>query len=109
MNTHFLLSSLMHNELRIEGGSGLERVPFLSEKDLPRKETTAGERDSITSAEEQMSSSSTTDGAVTGEDTGKLSTLMALGFNEMQARAALAQAGGDAEMAATLLWSGMEP
>merc|ERR1711991_110457 len=39
--------SLADNELRVEGGSGLERVQFLSEKDLPRKDTSAGEVDSL--------------------------------------------------------------
>ena len=42
---------------------------------------------------------------VSPEDSAKIAQLMALGFSEIQSKAALLQAAGDADMAATLLMS----
>lgn len=107
-----LPNSLRDNELRIDGGSGVERVPFLAEKDLPRKETTAGEKDDLMevskdngpAGEEGVGNAASS----TGEDSEKLLQLQAMGFDGPHARAALAQSDGDVDLAATLLLSGLD-
>ena len=100
--------SLRDNELRIDGGSGLERVPFLSEHNLPSKETTAGENAEFEKLEVETSGGAGGGGSCASEvGLEKVQQLQSLGFTEQQARAALTQSGGDADMAATLLLSSL--
>jgi DNA damage-inducible protein 1 len=115
--------SLKSNELLIESVGGVERVAFLSEKDIPRADRweefeAAGDRASASSSgggervgDSVGSSAGAGAGAGADADEGigldpeKLATLQALGFSESKCRQALTQTGGDAELAATLLMS----
>jgi DNA damage-inducible protein 1 len=113
--------SLKNNELRIESSSGIECVQFLSEKDLPSnaRGTTKEELEGKVSIDLKESSSSeiekpiaSSSGAsdqpiIIADRENKLTHLMALGFSENAAKAALEQANGDVEMAATFLLSSL--
>jgi DNA damage-inducible protein 1 len=97
--------SLRDNELRIEGGSGTERVQFLSEVDIGKS---LGKSNTTLDSSSSEASSTFSGGggrvsASSAVDPEKLMVLEALGFSEEQSRRALERTGGDVDLAATLL------
>ena len=104
--------SLLANELRIEGASGLEKQTFLGEADIHREESSSSSSassgtDYPNTTDKAGADSSGVVGGINGGDGGgkrsddschmtmeeKLKTLEALGFADSKARAALNQTG----------------
>ena len=109
LRRHRCTIDLRDNCLRVEGASGEERVPFLSEADIAGKfgserpaegESKDAQPPSSASASASASAPAPAQPPAAGA---ALQGLVAMGFPQDQAAAALAQAGGDVELAAQLL------
>ena len=126
---HRCCIDLSQNVLRMETVNGIEVVPFLNEADIDTRRRKQGEKnddeeiqkvdatDTNTGNSSSTSNTSNTSNAVPMETSSSSSetgvdrqtiieNLMALGgFSSQQAAAALHQANGDAELAATILFA----
>jgi DNA damage-inducible protein 1 len=126
---HRCCIDLSQNVLRMETVNGIEVVPFLNEADIDTRRRKQGEKsddeeiqkvdatDTNTGNSSSNSNTSNTSNAVPMETSSSSSetgvdrqtiieNLMALGgFSSQQAAAALHQANGDAELAATILFA----
>lgn len=108
---------LSQNVLRMETVNGIEVVPFLNEAEIDQRRRKQGERrdedeentkevtGSSTSVPMETVSAPVSAPATINERQTVIENLMALGFPEAAASAALQQANGDAELAASILFA----
>jgi len=118
---HRCCIDLSQNCLRMETVNGIEVVPFLNEAEIDERRRRQGERrddedntkevpmDTVSAPAPALApattSSTTSAPAPTPDRRTIIDNLMALGFPEAAANAALQQANGDAELAATILFA----
>jgi len=101
---------LHSNTLRFGGHA---EVPFLSEKDLPKRAfgSESSKQTKISSEESKMdtttssSSSSSTNVPIHPDNADKLVKLMSLGFSDVECQNALIEAGGNEDIAASILFN----
>lgn len=101
LKRHRCCIDLMKNVLRVEGGSGVEEISFLGEADIPGGEKLSGKEDHTISSTDSIASHKRS----LNSDEESLKHLTSLGFTMEECITALAQADGDVELAATLLYA----
>ena len=102
------LIDLGDNVLRMRTTDFIESVPFLSEKDIPKKEDSIFENEREVSMKSSPLSTATNemkDTTTTTTKDEKISQLMEFGFNEEESRSVLEDTGWNVDVAAALLFN----
>jgi len=119
LKRHRCVIDLAKNVLRVEGSTGIEETPFLSEKDLIEANSsgifsekpaasssgtvTEDMKMDVTSSESKREPETTT---LSNSMNDKIAHLIGLGFSDVDALAALQKCGEDLELAASILFNG---